>query len=390
MTPIHGVRVIEISSFITGPYAAMLLADLGADVIKIENPKGGDPFRTWTHGSYSPQFRAYNRGKRSLTLDLKSPRGGEVLHDLLASADVLIENFRPGIAERLGFGYDALAARYPRLVYCSVTGFGETGPYRSRPSYDTVGQGYSGLLRLLLNTENPRPVGPAFSDCITGVFACYGILGALLAREQTGLGQKVELSMLSATLSFLIEPAVAYLSAGEVNDCFTRPRISQVYAAACADGKLLAIHLSSPPKFWESLADAIAMTELRRDSRFATREMRIANYESLAAILADVLKQKPRAHWLELFERFDVPCTPIYDMSEVFADPQVKNAGLEIEYDHPNEGVTRSVRPAVAFSQTPLEKAAPPPALGEHSEKILLDLGYDQDRIRRLRDEDVI
>jgi crotonobetainyl-CoA:carnitine CoA-transferase CaiB-like acyl-CoA transferase len=390
MTPIRGVRVLEISSFITGPYAAMLLADLGADVIKIENPKGGDPFRTWSHGTYSPQFRAYNRGKRSLTLDLKSPRGIEVLHDLLTKTDVLIENFRPGTADRLGFGYAQLAERYPTLIYCSVTGFGETGPYRSRPSYDTVGQGYSGLLRLLLNTENPQPVGPAFSDCITGVFACYGILGALLAREQTGLGQKVELSMLSATLSFLIEPAVAYLSAGEVNDCFTRPRISQVYAAACADGKLLAIHLSSPPKFWQSLTDAIAMTDLRQDPRFATRENRIANYESLAAILADVLKQKPRTHWLELFERFDVPCTPVYDMSEVFADPQVKHAGLEIEYRHRDEGVTRSVRPAISFSRTGLEKVAAPPALGEHSKAILLELGYDADRIRRLSDDGVI
>jgi crotonobetainyl-CoA:carnitine CoA-transferase CaiB-like acyl-CoA transferase len=390
MTPIHGVRVLEIASFITGPYAAMLLGDLGADVVKIEHPKGGDPFRTWSRGNYSPQYRAYNRGKRSLTLDLKSPKGIEVLHDLLAKADVLIENFRPGTAERLGFGYEALAERYPKLIYCSVTGFGKTGPYRSRPSYDTVGQGYSGLLRLLMDADNPRPVGPAFSDCITGVFACYGILGALLARERSGLGQKVELSMLSATLSFLIEPAVAYLSAGEVNNCFTRPRVSQVYAAACEDGKLLAIHLSSPPKFWASLTEAIAMTELRQDPRFANREKRIANYESLAAILGDVLKQKPRAHWLEKFERFDVPCTPIYDMSEVFADPQVKHAGLEIEYSHSQEGVTRSVRPAVSFSRTELEKAAPPPALGEHSKGILLELGYESDRIRSLQDEGVI
>lgn len=390
MTPIHGVRVLELASFITGPYAAMLLGDLGADVVKIEHPKGGDPFRTWSRGSYSPQYRAYNRGKRSLTLDLKSPQGIEVLHDLLAKADVLIENFRPGTAERLGFGYEALAERYPKLIYCSVTGFGKTGPYRSRPSYDTVGQGYSGLLRLLMDADNPRPVGPAFSDCITGVFACYGILGALLAREKSGLGQKVELSMLSATLSFLIEPAVAYLSAGEVNNCFTRPRVSQVYAAACEDGKLLAIHLSSPPKFWDSLTEAIAMTDLRQDPRFADREKRIANYESLAAILGDVLKQKPRAHWLEKFERFDVPCTPIYDMSEVFADPQVKHAGLEIEYSHSQEGVTRSVRPAVSFSRTELEKGAPPPALGEHSKEILLELGYESDRIRSLQDEGVI
>jgi crotonobetainyl-CoA:carnitine CoA-transferase CaiB-like acyl-CoA transferase len=175
-----------------------------------------------------------------------------------------------------------------------------------------------------------------------------------------------------------------------VNDCFTRPRVSQVYAAACADGKLLAIHLSSPPKFWESLTEAIAMPDLRTDPRFATRETRIANYESLAAILGDVLKQKPRADWLEKFERFDVPCTPIYDMSEVFADPQVKHAGLEIEYRHSSEGVTRSVRPAVSFSRTELEKAAPPPALGEHSKAILLEFGYDSDRIRRLHDDGVI
>jgi crotonobetainyl-CoA:carnitine CoA-transferase CaiB-like acyl-CoA transferase len=390
MTPIHGVRVVEIANFITGPYAGMLLADLGAEVIKVEHPNGGDPFRSWNHGTYSPQFRAYNRGKKSLTLDLKSARGSQILHELVSKADVLIENFRPGIADRLGFGFSRLEKLNPRLIYCSVSGFGETGPYRARPAYDTVGQGYSGLLGMLTQAARPRAVGPAFSDSITGVFACYGIMAALLARERTGLGQKVELSMLSATLAFLVEPAVAYLSTGKIHDCFTRPRISQVFASACSDGKLLAIHLSSPPKFWESLTDAIDLPELRRDPRFLTRDKRIDNYENLASIVENALKAKPRIYWLQQMERHDVPCTPIYDMSEVFEDPQLKHLGLEVEYQHPKEGPTKSVRPAITLSRTELEKVSPPPALGEHSEEIVRELGYDPAELRLLRQQGVI
>ena len=390
MNPIQGIRVVEIANFITGPYAGMLLADLGAEVIKVEHPEGGDPFRAWSHGTYSPQFRAYNRGKRSLTLDLKSADGCKILHKLISQADVLIENFRPGIADRLGFGFSQLEKLNPRLVYCSVSGFGETGPYSARPAYDTVGQGYSGLLGMLTQAAQPRAVGPAFSDSITGVFACYGIMAALLAREKTGLGQKVELSMLSATLAFLVEPAVAYLSTGKIHDCFTRPRISQVFTSACADGKLLAIHLSSPAKFWESLTEAIQMPQLRDDPRFNTREKRIDNYESLAPIVERALKTKPRLHWLQEMERHDVPCTPIYDMSEVFDDPQLKHLGLEVEYHHSTEGTTKSVRPAITLSRTELEKVSPPPALGEHSEALLLALGYDSSELRLLRDKGVI
>ena len=390
MNPIHGVRVVEIANFITGPYAGMLLADLGAEVIKVEHPQGGDPFRAWSHGTYSPQFRAYNRGKKSLTLDLKSAPGSKILHQLIAQADVLIENFRPGIADRLGFGFSQLEKLNPRLVYCSVSGFGETGPYSARPAYDTVGQGYSGLLGMLIQAEQPRAVGPAFSDSITGIFACYGIMAALLARERTGLGQKVELSMLSATLAFLVEPAVAYLSTGKIHDCFTRPRISQVFTSACSDGKLLAIHLSSPPKFWESLIDALGQPELRNDPRFMTREKRIDNYESLAPIVERALKNKPRIYWLQEMERYDVPCTPIYDMSEVFDDPQLKHLGLEVDYQHPTEGMTKSVRSAIRLSRTELEKVSPPPALGEHSEAIIRDLGYETAEIQLLREQGVI
>ena len=390
MNPIHGIRVVEIANFITGPYAGMLLADLGAEVIKVEHPKGGDPFRAWSHGTYSPQFRAYNRGKKSLTLDLKSTAGSEILHKLILQADVLIENFRPGIADRLGFGFSQLEKLNPKLIYCSVSGFGETGPYSARPAYDTVGQGYSGLLGMLTQSAQPRAVGPAFSDSITGVFACYGIMAALLAREKTGLGQKVELSMLSATLAFLVEPAVAYLSTGKIHDCFTRPRISQVFTSVCSDGKLVAIHLSSPTKFWESLTDAIRMPDLRNDPRFITRENRIDNYESLAPIVESALKTKPRIYWLQEMERHDVPCTPIYDMSEVFDDPQLKHLGLEVEYQHPTEGMTKSVRSAITLSRTELEKASPPPALGEHSEAIIGTLGYDPAELRSLREQGVI
>jgi crotonobetainyl-CoA:carnitine CoA-transferase CaiB-like acyl-CoA transferase len=387
---LDGVRVLEVANFITGPYAGQLLADLGAEIIKIEDPQGGDPFRSWGKGLYSPHYCAFNRGKQSLTLNLRTEKGRDILYRLIPDMDVLIENFRPGVVDRLGIGYDRVREINPRLVYCSISGMGQSGPYAQRPAYDTVGQGLSGLLSLLMDVSNPRLVGPAFSDSVTGIFACYGILGALLAREKTGLGQRVEVSMLSATLAFLLEPVASFFATGESPGPYTRPRVAQAYAFTCSDGKAFAVHLSSPPKFWEALTSVANRPDLREDPRFSTQEDRIANYEELQKTLAEIFKTQPCSYWLVRLEQFDVPYTPIYTLAEVFEDPQVQHQGLEISYEHPSMGTIRSVAPAVTLSDTPAGAITAPPALGEHTELILHRLGFDAGAIQRLRQEGVI
>ncbi len=369
--PLQGVRVLETASFITGPYAGQLLADLGADVVKIEDPHGGDPFRSWGESLYSPHFIAHNRSKRSVTLDLKQAESLAAFDRLADTADVLIENFRPGVADRLGIGYERIKAFNPRIIYCSISGMGQTGPYSKRPSYDTVGQGLSGLLSLLLDPAHPRPVGPAFSDSLTGLFAAYAILGALHARSRTGEGQRVDMSMLEATLSFLVEPFTRYFCTGEVPDSFTRPKQAQVYAFTCADGRAVAIHLSSPQKFWRGLATCTGREEMIDDPRFSTREARIANYELIHQAFEPVFLQKPRDEWLGILEAADVPFTPIYTLDQVLEDPQVRHLDMVQTAEHPAEGEVRLLGFPARFSKTPLDPSRAPPQLGEHTESIL-------------------
>ncbi len=238
---LKGVQVIELGTMITAPLAGMMLADLGAEVIKVEHPQGGDPFRSFRSGFYSPHFVAYNRGKRSIKLDLRNAAGAEVLHRLLAGADILIENYRAGVMERLGLGADALAATNARLIHCSITGFGASGPYSGRPAYDSVGLALSGIASLLLDPENPQACGPTIPDNATGMFACYGILGALYERERTGRGRRVEVNMLEAAISFIPDPFANYTQMGITNNPLTRVANSHSFAFRCADGKLLAI-----------------------------------------------------------------------------------------------------------------------------------------------------
>ena len=281
--PLAGVRVVELASYVTGPYAAALLADMGADVVKVEERTEGDPLRNWAKGGYSAVFRSVNRGKRSIGLDVRTPAGREVLLALIDRADVFVENARPGVAERLGCGYETVSARNPRLVYCSVSGFGAHGPYRDRPGYDTVGQAMSGLLGLLTDFEDPRPMGVSLSDHVTGVFACYGILAALVGRAADGQGRHVETSLLRATTAFVAENAARYLDDGEVPTRATRAHIAQAYAFVAGDGLPFVVHLSSPQKFWASLTRAIERPELFDDPRFADRNRRVTHYDELHA-----------------------------------------------------------------------------------------------------------
>ncbi len=371
---LEGVRVLELASYVTGPYVGVLLADLGADVIKVEEPQRGDPFRGWEEGNYSPTFRALNRNKRSISLDLKEEQGRGVLRRLAATADVLVENNRPGVAERLGFGWDELRAINARLVYCAISGFGPSGPYRDRPGYDTTGQAMSGLLSLLTDAEAPKAMGLSLADHLTGVFACYGVLGALLARERTGSGQRVETSLLQACVAFLGENAARYFESGTVPTRETRTRLAQVFAFRASDGRPFVIHLSSPPKFWQGLVQAIGRPELEDDPRFRTRRERIANHPALVAVLEEVFRAAPRAEWLARLERNDVPCAPLNTLAEVFDDPQVRHLGMRTSVAHPEKGPIDLVAPGVRLHGTPLEMRRAPPVLGEHTAEILAEL----------------
>jgi crotonobetainyl-CoA:carnitine CoA-transferase CaiB-like acyl-CoA transferase len=387
---LSGVRVLEFASYITGPYAGQLLADLGADVIKIEEPRRGDPFRQYGDDLYGPHYRAFNRGKHSVAIDLRRPEAREVVDRLVGECDVLIENFRVGVADSLGIGWERVRTLNPRLVYCAITGMGKDGPGAQRPVYDTVGIGITGLASLLMDPEHPQISGPAFADSLTGMFGCYGVLGALLARERTGEGQRIEVNMLSATLGFLLDPAAWFFTTGEVPGPLTRARSAQAYAFTCADGKAFGIHLSTPAKFWEGLAEAAGRSELRTDPRFATWEARKQHYEALRRTLQETFATQPRAHWLARLETLDVPYAPINNIEEALADPQVKHLGLETVLHHPTRGPVRSIASPITFESTVTPVLGAPPDLGEQTDSVLKRLGYEQAAIDRLRAAGVI
>jgi crotonobetainyl-CoA:carnitine CoA-transferase CaiB-like acyl-CoA transferase len=376
---LENVAVVECSTFVTGPYAAALLADLGARVIKIESPPDGDPYRYFAPDPYfSFNFAHLNRNKESLALDLKSAKGKEVCLELLKRADVFVENFRPGTAERLGLGYDALRALNPRLVYCSISAFGQSGPYADKPGFDTLGQAVSGLLSLLSDPDDPKVMGMAVSDYVTGLSAGYGILGALLGREQSGEGCRVETSLLQATLSFIGETAAGYMRTGLVPNRMARVKNAHAFAFVCKDKLPIAIHCSVPEKFWLALLKAAGRVDLAEDPRFKTRDARRQNYEALESTLAPVFLTRSRAEWLQRLEAADAPAVPLYNLAEVLNDPQVRHLDLMEESVHSLAGKLQFIGGPVRYDGLPKEQSTPPPLVGEHSAAILKELGYDQ------------
>ena len=319
---LDGVRVLEHGTFITGPAASMLLADLGADVVKVELPGTGDPFRAFKGGLYSPHYQTVNRNKRSITLNTKQAPDLEKFDALVKDADVYIQNFRPGFAETIGCGLERLRGINEKLIYCGISGFGSTGPAAHRPAYDSVAQAASAFLGLLVNPASPRVTGPAIADLVTGFYAAYGILGALYERERTGVARQVELSMFEAMAHFNLDAFQHLFSANEVMGPFSRPSVSQSYVFACQDGKWLALHMSSPEKFWQGLANAMEKPNLFQDERFASRQSRIANQEALIEVMKPIFAGVDRAEWCRRLEQEDVPHSPMYTTAEVPEDPQ--------------------------------------------------------------------
>ena len=387
---LKGVRVVDLGTMITAPLAAMMLADLGADVIKVEHPEGGDPFRSFRGGHYSPHFFAYNRGKRGIKLDLRQEAGREVLHKLIAQADILMENYRAGVMDRLGFGRDVLMELNPRLIHCSITGFGATGPYSARPAYDSVGLALSGISSLLLDPEKPQVCGPTIPDNATGMFACYGVLGALYERERTGKGRLVELNMMEAAISFIPDPFANYTLLGIDNNPLTRVASSHSFAVPCADGKLLAIHLSSQTKFWEGLLRAIGRMDLNDDPRFANREARIAHFTALTQTLATAFVTRDRAAWMALLEAQDVPFAPIHSIPEVIADPQVQHLEAFRTLRHPTLGDLLTIRRPVRIDGGRDGSDLAAPVLGEHTDVVLAELGFSEADIAAKRAAKII
>jgi crotonobetainyl-CoA:carnitine CoA-transferase CaiB-like acyl-CoA transferase len=365
-----GVRVLEMGTFITGPAAGMLLADLGAEVVKIEHPDGGDPFRAFKGGLYSPHFQTYNRNKKSVRLNTKTAEDLARLDRLVEDADVFIQNFRPGVADRLSVDAKRLQAINPALIYCSISGFGPSGPGRDRPAFDTVAQAASGFLRLLVNPGNPRVVGPAIADAITGFYAAYGVLGALHERHATGSGRLVEVSMLEAMCHFNLDDFTHYFSAGEVMGPYSRPNVSQSYVFQCADGGWIALHMSSPAKFWAALAEAVGRPDMLSLPQFSDREARIANYDAVVAFLAPIFAAKGRDEWRDRLLAHEVPNSPVYSSDQVVRSDQFTHLELEVGAEHPQMGRFRTIRSPVSFDGERSLEVKPPPMLGEHDEEI--------------------
>ena len=364
------VLVIELGTVLTAPLAGMMLADLGARVIKVEHPNGGDPFRRHAGKLYSPHFVSYNRNKESIQLDLQTDAGRADLLALLARADVLLENYRPGVMDRLGLTEAKLDEDNPRLVWCSITGFGAEGPYRDRPCYDAVALGLSGLASQMLDPAQPAMNGPTISDNLTGMYASYGILGALMQRHRTGKGARVEVNMLEASIAFSPEGYAQYTRLGMIPAPQTRVAISQSHAFPCADGRLVTVHLSSVEKFWQAFVAVIERPDLLEDSRFLSPELRTRHYAELNQEVARTFRTRSRAAWCERLAASDVPFAPVNTIQEVLDDPQVRQAGTFYETDDPRHGRMVGIHRPVTIDGARGPTTRPAPVLGEHDAAI--------------------
>jgi crotonobetainyl-CoA:carnitine CoA-transferase CaiB-like acyl-CoA transferase len=368
--PLQGIRVLDMGTFITGPAAAMLLADLGAEVIKVEQPGTGDPFRAFDGDLYSPHFQTYNRNKKSIELNTKEPADLAKFDALVATADVFIQNFRPGVAERLKVDAARLQALNPRLVYADISGFGQEGPHRDRPAFDTVAQASAGFLRLLINPDHPRVVGPAIADAVTGFYAALGVLAALYERDKTGKGRHVETSMFEAMCHFNLDDFTHYLAVDQIMGPYSRPHVSQSYVFECADGGWIALHMSSPPKFWENLATAMGVPDMLSREEFASRPARIKNYEKVIAFLAPIFKSQTRQYWDDRLTELEVPHSAILNSKEVLEGELGQYHGVMAECEGPR-GKFRTIRSPLHFDGEIEREITAPPELGQDNAEYL-------------------
>jgi crotonobetainyl-CoA:carnitine CoA-transferase CaiB-like acyl-CoA transferase len=392
MAPLHGITVLDLTRVLSGPYCTMLLADLGARVIKIEQPGKGDDTRAWgppfLEGE-SAYFLSVNRNKESLTLNFKHPDGLALLLDLAARADVLVENFRPGTLTKLGLDYDQIAARFPRLIYCSISGFGHSGPRSQEAGYDAVMQAEAGLMSITGSADGPPfRLGVAIADIVTGMFAAQGVTAALFARERTGRGQKVDIGMLDSTSALLTYQAGIFFATESAPKRMgnRHPTIVPYETFSASDGDFV-IAVGNDDQ-WRKFC---AVTGIPPEERFATNRQRVTGYDELRPILVEKLGTETREHWISGLKKAGVPCGSVRDLGELFADPQIQARKMVETIDHATIGAMRVLGSPLKLSDTPASVRTAPPTLGQHTEAILThDLGKSANDLASLESAGVI
>jgi crotonobetainyl-CoA:carnitine CoA-transferase CaiB-like acyl-CoA transferase len=403
---LQGIRVLDLTRVLAGPMAMQTLADLGAEVIKIERPGTGDDSRGWgppfletAQGGQTPDstyFASCNRGKKSVTLDISKPAAQDIVRRLAMQSDVLAENYKVGDLERYGLDYACLHALNPRLVYCSITGYGQSGPYSGRAGYDPIVQAMGGLMSVTGQPDGvpgagPLRVGVAVTDMMTAIYAVSGILAALLHRGRSGEGQHIDLALLDVQVASMINIAQAYLSAGVVaqRNGNVHPSVVPSQAFDCADGQVM-LATGNDSQF-AKLCEAVGRPELARDPRFARNEARVRNQDLVISSLEPLLREKPMGYWTDKLARAGVPCGPINDIARVFEDAQVRHRGMRIEMTHPLAGTLPLVGSPLRLSDTKVEYRLPPPLLGQHTDEVLGGLlGMQREELDRLRQSGVV
>lgn len=395
MTPaLTGLRVIDFTRALAGPYCTMLLGDMGAEVVKIELPGPGDDSRGWGPpfvGSQSAFYLSINRNKKSICLDLKRPEARDIALRLIDGADIVVENNRPGVMRRLGLDYDSVRQRNPGLIYCSISAFGQTGPYTEKAGYDQVLQGYGGIMGLTGEPDGrPMKVGVSMTDLTTGMFGVIGIVTALLHRQHSGLGQHIDAAMLDGQVSWLTYQAQRYWASGEVpaRSGAGHGLIVPYQAIETADG-FINIAVGNE-NLWQVFTRALDLEHLAADPRFARNPDRVKHRTELLAHLEPVFKARTSKHWIDLLEKAGIPCGPIYTVDQVVADPQVLARDMVTEVTHPEYGTVNMLGFPIKFSKTPGRKPAAPPVMGEHTEEVLRGLGMADEDIQSLRDKKII
>jgi crotonobetainyl-CoA:carnitine CoA-transferase CaiB-like acyl-CoA transferase len=374
--PLEGIKVLDLSRVLAGPWATMTLADLGAEVWKIENPKGGDDTRAWSVPSYkgvSTYFLCANRGKQSIALDLKTPEGRQIALDLAAKADVIVENFRPGTMERLGIGYEDVRKLNPGIVYCSISGYGQTGPESDRPGYDFIMQAESGLMSITGEAEGlPHRLGVAFTDVAAGMVATQSILAALFQRRHTGAGQFIDVALLETTLNLLINIGTGYLNAGVEAKRYGNAHPTVVpYQVFEAEDGIFALAVGNDRMFADFCNRVIERPDLARDPRFTTAHQRVLHREELLPTLSEIIRKRPCQHWLDACHEASVPAGRVKSVSEALNSPSVVAREVIQHLEHPELGPVALIRPAHGLAAQQGHKAKAPPLLGEDTAKVL-------------------
>jgi crotonobetainyl-CoA:carnitine CoA-transferase CaiB-like acyl-CoA transferase len=395
--PLKGLRVFDLTRVLAGPTCAQMLADLGADVIKIERPGAGDDTRgfappTMPGTQESAYFVGVNRNKQSVTLDIAQKEGQEIALKLIADCDILVENFKVGALAKYGLGYEQLHAKFPRLIYCSITGFGQTGPYAPRPGYDSLIQAMGGVMSLTGEPVGlPQKVGVPVADLFAGLYGCIGILAALRHRDLTGQGQQIDIGMLDTHVAWLANQGMNYLATGENPPRLgnQHPNIVPYQVFPTADGHMV-LSIGNDPTF-KRFCESFDLTHLLEDPRFATNAARVGNRQLVTDTLTPIMQQHPTAWWIDRLEALKIGCGPINKLSEVFADPHVVARNMVLEMPHGSGQAVKVIANPVKLSETPADYRLPPPLLGEHTDLVLADrLGLDAAALAALRAKGVI